>query len=338
VTKTLAELKAENAALEQDQVEEAPQAEELENEPVEAAEAAPEEPEESAESEESEEAETEVEAWMQTEDEVEQKFTGSDIAAAKRKVRAKLEKKHTSEVDELRAEIESLKSGPGPQPLNTTKPKREDFFEADDPEEAYTDALLDWKMANTAKANQEKSNVEANKRKLQEQQNHINTRVDEHYDRAAQLTKSNGISEEIYQQADRNVRMTVESVVPNGGDAITDALISKIGEGSEKVTYYLGRNKAKLAEFEKALRNDPSGIEAAMLLGEVKQNLTAPLKRKSNAPAPAPKLNGDESTTEKAGSLLRKYKEAHKNNDGQKAFKIKREARKAGVNTREWHR
>lgn len=341
---TLKELKAENARLEEPEIEEAPQAETVEEEGVEAVEVADAELVENAEPTSEEEAETETEAWMQIEeveqdsDKPEAKFTDSDIGKAKQKLRAKLEKKHNSEVEELRAEIEALKTAPkaAPQPVNTGKPKREDFFDADDPDEAYFDALTDWKLGNQASQNQLKQQEQAQAQQAKAQQDAIKEKVDAHYTKAAELIKQNGISEDVYRQADENVRQVMESVAPNMGDTLTDALISRIGPDSEKVMYYLGRNKTKLLEFEKALRSDPSGIEAAVMLGEVKQNLTAPSKRKSNAPTPAPALNGGSGGNGQEAAWQRKYKEAHKSGNGQKAFNIKREAKKAGVNTREW--
>lgn len=340
MSKTLKELKAENALEEQQKAEAAPQAEEAEVESEEVAEVVEEEAQDDAEVEAPESAETDVEAWQQTEEEgVEPKFTDSDIGTVKRKLRAKLEKKHDSETEALRAEIKALKKNVAPQAAPqapTGKPKREDFYDANDPDEAYTDALVDWRLNNQA-ANQTKQAAEQEQQRLQqEQQRNITSKVDEHYTRAAELTKTSGISEDVYRQADQNVRRAVESVAPNMGDSITDALISKIGGDSEKVMYYLGRNQTKLLEFEKALRSDSSGIEAAMMLGEIKRDLTKPLKRKSNAPTPAPSLKGDESSAGKDSALLRKYKEAHKAKNTQKAFDIKREAKKAGVNTRNW--
>lgn len=341
--KTLKELKAENADEATPLEAEATQAEPLAEVVEEAAEVAEEVSLDNANQGETEAVETEVEAWMQTEEEVEQgsekepKFTDSDIGKAKQKLRAKMEKKHESELDDLKAQIEALKTAPQTAPIATNaKPKREDFYDADDPDDAFVDALTDWKLNNKAQAAQQQTAKSAQEQQLQAQLSQIEGKVDEHYTRAAQLAKTSGISEDVYRQADMNVRQAVESVMPNAGDSITDGLISKIGDDSEKVMYYLGRNKAKLGEFERALRGDPSGIEAAMLLGEIKRDLTAPTKRKSNAPTPAPTLSGDENSADKAGSWKRKYNEASKQRNAQKSFDIKREAKKAGVNTRDW--
>lgn len=337
--KTLAELKAENATAEPEAVEEAPQVEAIEEEEVVEVEEVEETEQVDAETSEESETKSETEAWMQVEEEeVEVKFTDSDVGAAKRNLRAKLEKKHESELDVLRKEIEALKSSPSQaatQPAQA-KPKREDYYDAEDPDEAYMDALVEYRLSSKDQAAQQQASQSEQQRKVDEFKAQVEAKVDEHYNRAAELTKTSGISADVYRQADQNVRQAVESVMPNMGDGITDALIAKIGNDSEKVVYFLGRNKAKLLEFEKALRSDTTGIEAAMMLGEIKRDLTSQTKRKSNAPTPAPSLQGNESTSPKSAGLLRKYKEAHNSNNAQKAFEIKRQAKAAGVNTREW--
>lgn len=341
--KTLKELKAENAEEVAAEPVEATQAEADEVETEVVAEVEADEIEDNANPDDTEAKETEVEAWMQTEeveqgsDKTDAKFTDSDIGIVKQKLRAKMDKKHQSEVEQLKAEIEALKVKPTTAPVAPQgRPKREDFYDADDPDDAYVDALTDWKLNNRAATSQQEATKQAQAQKAQTQLSQIEEKVNKHYTKAAELTKTNGISEDVYRQADQNVRQAVESVAPNLGDAITDALIAKIGDDSEKVMYYLGRNQNKLLEFEKALRNDNSGIEAALMLGEIKRDLVKPLKRKSNAPAPAPSIKGDDNTSDKTKSYLRKYKEAEKSNNRQKAFEIKREAKKAGIKTRDW--
>lgn len=336
---SLSELKAENAKLEE--VKEPEPIEEVETESIEEEpEAEPVEQEETAEVEEETEAEeAEQPAWMQTEEEeVERKYTGGDIGAAKRKLREKLERKHTSEVDKLKAEIEKLKTTgqPPAQPATNPKPKREDFYSADDPDEAYLDAMTDWKLSQMQAKQAQQASAQQAQQQQEAKQEAINKALDSHYEQAATMLKENGISEDLYAHAENEVINAVESVFPGAGQQVMAALISKIDGDSEKLMFHLGRNKAKLAEFQGKLREDPDGHRAAVYLGEVKSSFKLPNKRKSTAPAAAPQLKAGASQSSSEKALLRKYKEAHKKRDSQTAFNIKREAKKAGINTREW--
>lgn len=291
-----------------------------------------EEEESEGESSKDEEIEEESEAWKQTEDkdseDGEKLFTGSDIAAAKRKLKGKIEKKD-SEIDELRQENERLRQN-APQGASE-KPKRDDFLDADDPDEAFTEALMDWRFKDQSQQTQQRESLQAEKQAVSES-------VARHYDSAAKLVKEHGISADVYRDADAKVRQAVEHVLPKQGEIVTDALIAKLGEGSEKAFYYLGRNKAKLTEFQNALLTDPSGLSAAMLLGEIKQSVLMPGKRASRAPEPATQIQGDETKTmtAEAKQLLKKYREAHKKADHQSSYNVKKEARAKGIDVSNW--
>lgn len=287
--------------------------------------------------------EEETEDWMQGDQgaqEADLKFGDSDVAAAKRKLRAKLEKKHTSEVDELQAKIAELEkrvSQPQQQSQSALqRPKRDDFLDADDPDEAFSEALVDWKLKTAQAEQQAESKTKEVQAKLQEVERKVKESVDQHYDRAAELAEKSGISPEQYQAADYRVRKMVHDIVsqrPNGnGDKAVDWIISKIGKGSEKVIYNLGVNTKRLAEFESILRSDTDGTDAVAFAVRLAAELQSPVKRKSNAPAPAPQVTGDAKGSDSAARLKKKYDQA----DGAKAFEIRRQAREQGIDVRNW--
>jgi hypothetical protein len=344
MAQTLEELKAENAALEaanEDETTIPPQEveEDAEEAPeVEAAEVEEEESGEVAEPNEDETTKTEAEDWMQSdnpESQADKKYSGTDLGNAKAKLRAKLEKKHNSEVEELKAENERLKQHQSPAPVKA-RPTREQFNDADDPEEAFLDAHTDWKLEqNTAKQAASTTQAEVKRRQAETSAN-ISKAVDQHYERASELADKSGISPEAYQASDLVLRQAVESVFPGGGDAITDALLASLGPGSEKVGFNLGVNAQKRAEFIQLLRDDPTGIKAGMYLGRQSEKLNAPSKRKTNAPKPAAQISGDAAATSKVNAAKKKYDAAHKRGDLSEAFKIKRAAKREGANTLTW--
>lgn len=337
--KTLDELKAENAALEAAKAQ-APQAG-AEDEQSDAVEVEELNDQDAEPDEDGENTEAEAESWMngdsQESQSAERKFTDSDVAAAKKKMRAKLEREHQSEVERLQAELEAERQKHVLQPAQVgQRPTREQFFDKDDPDEAYAEALVDWKLkAQAAQQSAQQQQYEQQRQAL-EQRRQIETSVDQHYERAAQLAEKSGITPEAYQSADLRVRSAIDQVFPGGGDNITDALISNLGEGSEKVFYNLGVNRARLAELESLLKQDRTGLKAAVWLGKLASELNAPAKRTSNAPAPAAQIRGDRNTTEAGRALLKRYKEASAAGNAQKAFDLKRQAKQQGVNTQSW--
>lgn len=284
-------------------------------------------------------AKAEPESWMKGDDQESQeagkKFTDGDIGAAKAKLRAKLEAKHQSEVEQLRAQLEEARRNTV-TPQLTARPKRDDFYDQDDPDDAYTEALADWKLKESqARQHQETQQYEFQRKQLEAQKT-IESGVDQHYERAATLAAASGISPELYQSADLRVRSAIDGVFPGGGEQVTNALIASLGEGSEKVFYNLGVSPKRLAELTAKLAADPSGLQASTYLGKLSAELTAPLRKRSNTPAPAANVQGDANTTDLSKGLMRKYQEAHKRGDTQAAYDIRREAKAKNINVKSW--
>lgn len=281
----------------------------------------------------------EPESWMKGDDQesqgAEKKFTDRDIGAAKAPLRAKLTQKQ-SEIDELKAKLEEAQRA-SVMPQTSARPKYEDFYDSADPDDAYAEALAEWKINEVvSKKNAQTQQYEQQRKQLEAQQR-ISNNVDQHYERAAQLAAASGISPELYQSSDLRVRTAIEGIFPGGGgETVTNALIASLGDGSEKVFYSLGVSQKRLAELTAKLQQDPTGIQASIYLGRLSAELTAPARKKSNTPAPATTVQGDMQTTDLGKSLHRKYLEAHKRGDTQAAFDVRREAKEKKVNINSW--
>lgn len=281
-----------------------------------------------------------AEDWMngdEPDSQADKKYSGTDIGNAKAKLRAKLEKKFDGETEKLQARIAELESvQQGAQPSGLERPKRDDFVDSDEPDEAYFEALTDWKLEKQ-KASQaaENATVET-QRNQQANALKISQGVDAHYERAAELSEKSDIKPEAYQAADMAFRQAVDSVFPQAGDAIADGLISMLGKGSEKVMFSLGVNSQKRSEFISRLKEDPNGLKAMAYLGELKAELNAPKKRKSTAPQPAADTKGDASESSNIKALKKKYAAASKSGNQQEAFNIRMKGRAAGANVNEW--
>lgn len=347
---TLAELKAENAKADdaaegqeneatEDETASPPQADEVETEETETEETE-EETEPEAETGETESEETD-DTWMQPEghDSDADHLSNAEAAKLRKKYQAKgearAERKYQEELAAANKRIAELESQSPAPTTGLVKPKREDFYDQDDPDEAYIEALGNyWEQKALAKVEAKQAATEKT-REAKALLKATETAVDQHYERAAALAQRSNISPETYQAADRKVREAIEGIYPDNGDMIADQLIANLGEGSEKVFYNLGINPSRLSELTRRLTEDKSGLKASLYLGEVKGRLLQPHKRRSTAPGPAKTANGD-GESESARSLKSKYTEAHKQGNAQAAWNAKKAAKDRGVDVSNW--
>lgn len=253
------------------------------------------------------------------------------------KVKKKLKGRLTDAEEEnrrLREENERLKNG-GTQPQKLTKPirpKRADF----DTDDEYNEAVevYDDKMATLRYHTVRETERVANDRKQFKKS--IDDAVDAHYDRAVKLTEVTGITPEVFKKTDENLRQEIELISPGRGDIIADQMIAILGEGSEKVMYYLGRNKNALATVKTLLVEDPNGLKLATYIGEQKARLLNTTKRRSSATKPGSRVQGDKVTNSEGKAVFKKYQKAMKAGNYQAAFDLKRKAKGLKLNTKEW--
>ena len=104
-------------------------------------------------------------------------------------------------------------------------------------------------------------------------------------------------------------------------------LLDTIGEGSEKLAYYLGSNSEALAKVKQLMQEDPRGFKANTWLTKSALKLTRKNTHISKAPEPDEPLQGDGSTV----SATRLQEQYDKETDVSKLVNLRREARKLGV-------
>jgi len=280
----------------------------------------------------------EPEPWMKEEEEGAQdpedpskSVPVGKFVSVKRKLKGQISDRN-EEIERLKRERdEALKLKPKEETV-LERPKKDDF----DTDDEFYEALDKYNLNRTTETINRTQLEEQRKSEQRQAQEKLTEAVDEHYVRAAELIEKSGIKPEIYQAADTTVRKAVEAITPKLGDVIVDQVISILGKGSEKVMYYLGRNKAALAKFQSLLASDKSGMKAAVYLGQEKQRLTNPIKPRSNAPNPATNIKGDSAVTGAEARFKKKYDSAHSKKDLQAAYNAKKEARKVGVDVSGW--
>ena len=338
MAQSLEELRAENAEPEEEveQITEPVLNEALED----ASEEEAEEAEEAAASDTGETEEPELEAWQLTEEQTSEdneSFSSSDIGKVRRKFKAKL----TAEKDEnaeLRAQLEALTAqvngtAQPAAPAQATVGARPTLESMDYDEDAYNKAMDDWYDAKVDARVSAATHTQVKTQAQTNAENAVAKSLDAHYDRASTLAQESNISAEVYQAADLKVREAFESVMPGQGDVVTNQVISSMGEGSEKVMYFLGRNPQARAKLTEILSSDPGGIKAALYLGKLQAEVGSPQKRKSNAPKPAKKLDTGDNSVDPGAALRKQYEKA---DTVQACMDIKFKARDAGINTKKW--
>ena len=260
-------------------------------------------------------------------------FTSSDMGALRRKLKGKLKDKD-DEIDELRQQLEELKTGRAAPTQSAPSESPPTLESCDFDEGKYQAEMAKWAQGlvrselatHTAKVERNQSNQQA--------QQALNSAVDQHYGRAAKLVNDGLVSAEDYQNADALFRGSLEQIKPTRGDQLADTLISRLGDGSEKVVFHLAKNDAARAQLLSKLTSDQTGLEAMVFLGELKQNITTPRKPVSRAPQPGADLKPDDATNTSAKALKRRYDEAQGN--VQDRISIKRAAKAAGHDTTKW--
>jgi len=278
-----------------------------------------------------------VETWMTDDDDDDSQLSDVPVSThirMKRKLKGRLSEKD-EELERLREENTALKSGVAVQvPLKDLpkRPREQDFETIAEFETAlaeHDDKMLNARLDATEQRRELKRRQSAAKANIEQA-------VDDHYDRAANLIKDNKIDIKVYKTADRRVREVVEAVKPGLGDTVTDSIISILGEGSEKVMYFLGRNPKALGQFKNLLENDPSGLKASVFLGKQQERLLNSRRKTSKARPPADDVKGDKVTPQKGKALLKKRKAALKADNVQLAYDLKKQAKAQGVDVSNW--
>ena len=330
---TLEELKAQNAALEAAEAEQVAAVDEQEvdqpNEEVEAVES-------EATDENTEAQGEEVEEWLKGDSA--QAVPLAKHVELKHKLKARLSEKDDA-IAQLKAEIDALKAGgvmnQQPQAQAPVKvPKLSDF---DYDEDKYAEAMADYSAKLVESKLQSYTSTAQQQQQQQLVQQQREKALDSHYERAQQLVEAGKISPDIYRTAEQSLRQSLHQITGNG-DAVADEMISRLGDGSAKVIAHLGINQSAMAMLQKKLTEDPTGLSAAVYLGQLEAKFSGVATSKlSKAPAPETHVKATAPTgTATSESLKRAYQSAHKSGDSQKAFNVRQQARAQGINVSNW--
>jgi predicted component of type VI protein secretion system len=263
---------------------------------------------------------------------------GGDAVPVRTHVR--LKHKLKDRISEKDTEIEKLKTAasgsatPAATATPVPPPNRIDFNTDDE----YAQAMQSWQNVAVDSA---VSNTLKNKQIQMQQQlklRELDDAVDTFENKISELAVKHKIPVENIDRAVTAFVDTVTSARPEVGGIAVKQIIKVIGDGAEKVIYHLGVNTKARDELYNLLVNDPSGLSAAMFLGQKKATLLAPKTTTSRTPPPAPDTSGDAAGggSANAKGLKKAYQKAQKSGDAQKAWDARAAAKRAGVDVSSW--
>lgn len=239
-------------------------------------------------------------------------------------------KKYESKIEELEAQIAELQSGRS-QPSAQSRPQQPAqqyppvpvlYEDGIDTKEQYTKAYQKW-MADckavdqrNAQADQQKSD---HKRQMEEMTLNLAKRV-------GKFASENKIKDDRVIGAIEKATSEVDAATKIEGSLAY--LLDSVGDGGERVAYYIGTNEAAMTKVKALLEKDNTGLKAIAEMTRMAERLKP--KRSSltsKAPAPDQPLRGDGSSAS-AKALQDRYDKAR---DPQEMLKIRAQAKKAGV-------
>lgn len=318
---------------------EQPEAEEPEQEEADEPEAEQEEAEEpeAEEAEESDDFELELEGEPEPD---QQKYDPVEVLQHKlsreRKKKRKVKEESESQIQELQDQVrqltQMLQGGQqqpqqaAPQTRSAAEPVFPDMYDQGiDGDRQKYDAAVKQYFADM-------QNYQARHQQAEQAQNQNRERFEsmtkELATRAAKFASEHKVS--VDRVADALDKATSEVDEATGIDGALAYLLDSVGDGSERVAYYIGTNNGAMSQIKGMLKDDPQGFKAIAHMTRLAEKLKPKHSRKvSKAPEPDQPLRGDGSQSGSVAKKLQaKWDKATKRED---LMAIRREARKAGV-------
>lgn len=239
-------------------------------------------------------------------------------------------KEAEDEVAELRRKLEQYESGQSaPQQRQQAAPAVElpqfpDMYDEgiEGDRAKYDKAVKAW-FAASKEAEQAQSRQSQQTDQYRQQLEEKSTNLAK---RAAKFMQENKIKPERVISAIERATSEIDSVTKV--DGALAHLLDSVGDGSERVAYYIGTNETAMSKIKEALAKDPNGLSTISLMTRMAEKLKPKHSTKtSKAPSPDEPLRGDGSPVT-ARRLQEKYDKASTPSE---LFKLRQEAKKAGV-------
>ena len=304
-----------------------------------------EEPEqEETEEPEAEEAEESNDFELELEGEPEpdqQKYDPVEVLQHKlsreRKKKRKVKEESESQIQELQDQVRQLSQmlqggtqaqpqQPAPQAQSAAEPKIPDLYDQgiDGDRDKYDKAMKQWFQSYQAFQNRHKEAEQAQNQNRER----FESMTKELASRAAKFASEHKVS--VDRVADALDKATSEIDEVTGIDGALAYLLDSVGDGSERVAYYVGTNNAAMSQIKGLLKDDPQGFKAIAHMTRLAEKLKPKHSRKvSKAPEPDQPLRGDSSKSSPSAKKVQDMWDKAKTPDEMMA--ARRKARELGV-------
>lgn len=288
---------------------------------------------EAEEAEESDDFELELEGEPEPD---QQKYDPVEVLQHKLSRERKKKQKARSEVDELKEQIsrltEMMQGGQqqpqqaAPQAQSAAEPKIPDLYDSgiDGDRDKYDRAMKKWFQDYQAYQNRHQQAEQAqnqNRERFESMTKELATR-------AAKFASEHKVS--VDRVADALDKATSEVDEATGIEGALAYLLDSVGDGSERVAYYIGTNNGAMSQIKGLLKDDPQGFKAIAHMTRLAEKLKPKHSRKvSKAPEPDQPLRGDSSKSSPSAKKVQDMWDKAKTPDEMMA--ARRKARELGV-------
>jgi hypothetical protein len=241
-------------------------------------------------------------------------------------------REYKSEIEELREELKALREGRQPQAQSRQQQPAQQYTPVpllhengiDTPEQyqkAYQKWVADCKAIDqrNAEADQQKSEY---KRQMEDMTHNLAKRL-------GKFASEHKIKDErVISAAERATSEIDEATKIDGSLAY---LLDSVGDGGERVAYYIGTNDAAMTKIKGLLQQDTTGMKAIAEMTRMAERLKPKhSSRTSKAPAPDRPIKGDGSQAS-SRKLQEQYDKASEKRDMKAMREAVRAAEKLGV-------
>lgn len=218
-------------------------------------------------------------------------------------------REYKSELDELKAEIAALKSGQA-QPQTQSRPQQPAqqyppvpvlYEDGIDTKEQYTQAYQRW-MAECKAVDERNSQADQQKSEYKRQMEEMTHNLAK---RLGKFATEHKIKDDRVVEAAERATSEIDGATKIEGSLAY--LLDSVGDGGERVAYYIGTNDTAMSKVKELLQQDNTGLKAVAymtkLAGQLKPKHSS---RTSKAPAPDQPLKGDKATNSAIAKRLKK--------------------------------
>lgn len=279
----------------------------------------------------------EIDFHLEGEEPQASKYTPEQSLVHKLTKAKKQRKEAVSEVEELKRTVEALQAQMTQAPqvqaqpqmaqVPAYTPKAPELYDADiGGDRAKYDAAMYRYTQGSYQLMQQQSQAEVQQtQQAAAHEKAQNERALKLAERSTSFIQSNKVKPEAATNAIQAGVSGLDEALGVEGSAL--GILEMIGEGSEKLAYYLGKNSEALNTVKQLIAKDPNGLSAVTWLTKTAGKLTRKNQHISKAPTPDEPLTGDGSSAT-AAKLQSEY---DKENDVSKLVKMRQKARDIGI-------